>query len=85
MYSCVCSYVATSFTETVSLHRNSNSPLMTYGYQSIVLQVSLLVLPPPASYVLLLTACLLHNEELHNLYSSPDIIRQVKSRTASVV
>jgi hypothetical protein len=22
----------------------------------------------------------LHNEELHNLYSSPDIIRQVKSR-----
>jgi hypothetical protein len=24
----------------------------------------------------------LHNEELHNLYSSPDIIRQVKSRWA---
>jgi hypothetical protein len=23
---------------------------------------------------------LLHNEELHNLYSSPDIIRQIKSR-----
>jgi hypothetical protein len=23
---------------------------------------------------------MLHNEELHNLYSSPDIIRQVKSR-----
>jgi hypothetical protein len=23
----------------------------------------------------------LHNEELHNLYSSPDIIRQMKSRT----
>jgi hypothetical protein len=23
----------------------------------------------------------LHNEELHNLYSSPDIIRQVKSRS----
>jgi hypothetical protein len=23
----------------------------------------------------------LHNEELHNLYSSPDIFRQVKSRT----
>jgi hypothetical protein len=22
----------------------------------------------------------LHNEELHNLYSSPDIIRQIKSR-----
>jgi hypothetical protein len=22
----------------------------------------------------------LHNEELHNLYSSPDIIKQVKSR-----
>jgi hypothetical protein len=22
----------------------------------------------------------MHNEELHNLYSSPDIIRQVKSR-----
>jgi hypothetical protein len=22
----------------------------------------------------------LHNEELHNLYSSPDIIRQVKTR-----
>jgi hypothetical protein len=22
----------------------------------------------------------LHNEELHNLYSSPDIVRQVKSR-----
>jgi putative SOS response-associated peptidase YedK len=23
----------------------------------------------------------LHNEELHNLYSTPDIIRQIKSRT----
>jgi hypothetical protein len=23
---------------------------------------------------------MLHNEELHNLYSSPDIIRQIKSR-----
>jgi hypothetical protein len=23
----------------------------------------------------------LHNEELHNLYSSPDIIRMIKSRT----
>jgi hypothetical protein len=23
----------------------------------------------------------LHNEELHNLYSSPDIIMQIKSRT----
>jgi hypothetical protein len=23
----------------------------------------------------------LHNGELHNLYSSPDIIRQIKSRT----
>jgi hypothetical protein len=23
----------------------------------------------------------LHNEELHNLYSSPDIIQQIKSRT----
>jgi hypothetical protein len=22
----------------------------------------------------------LHNEEVHNLYSSPDIIRQIKSR-----
>jgi hypothetical protein len=22
----------------------------------------------------------LHNEELHNLYSSPDIIREIKSR-----
>jgi hypothetical protein len=22
----------------------------------------------------------MHNEELHNLYSSPDIIRQIKSR-----
>jgi hypothetical protein len=22
----------------------------------------------------------LHNEELHNLYSSPDIVRQIKSR-----
>jgi hypothetical protein len=25
----------------------------------------------------------LHNEELHNLYSSPDIVRQVKSRGMS--
>jgi hypothetical protein len=25
----------------------------------------------------------LHNEELHNLYSSPNIIRQIKSRRTS--
>jgi hypothetical protein len=25
----------------------------------------------------------LHNKELHNLYSSPNIIRQIKSRTMS--
>jgi hypothetical protein len=27
---------------------------------------------------------LLHNEELHNLYSSPSIIRMIKSRTVRI-